>query len=154
MTSKIEAAADCFQEGFNCTQAVFSTYAPLVDVKREDALRIATGFGAGMGRLQELCGAVTGAFMLIGCKHGMVDAADKAAKETTYALVQDFARRFRELHGSISCRDLLGCDLLTEEGRKQYSERDLSNVVCLPCVRDACTIVEETIFNDSKRDKH
>ena len=150
MTSKIEVAADCFSRGFNCAQAVFSTYAPLAEVEQEDALRIATGFGAGMGRLQEVCGAVTGAFMLIGCKHGMVDAADSAAKETTYALMQDFARRFRELHGSTSCRDLLGCDLRTEDGKRQFVERDLLNVVCLPCVRDACAIVEETIFNDSK----
>jgi C_GCAxxG_C_C family probable redox protein len=75
-----------FNKGFNCAQAVFSTYAPLLKIKEEDALRIATGFGARMGRLQEVCGAVTGAFMLISCKHGMIAATDTTSKEAAYAV--------------------------------------------------------------------
>ncbi len=144
---RIDIAADCFKQGFNCAQAVFSTYAPLLKIKKEDALRISTGFGGGMGRLQDVCGAVTGAFMVIGCKHGMVDSADSASKENAYALVQEFSNQFRQLHGTISCRELLDCDLNTAEGKQQFKEKDLHNQVCLPCVRDASKLVEELLFS-------
>jgi C_GCAxxG_C_C family probable redox protein len=148
MTTRIEVATECFRSGFNCAQAVFSTYAPSVGIEEESALRISTGFGAGMGRLQEVCGAVTGAFLLIGAKHGMIDAADTTPKDTAYALEQELARQFTQLHGSILCRDLLKCDLRTAEGKSEYEAKDLFNVVCVPCVRDACRIVEETILPD------
>ncbi len=148
MVSRIEAASQRFSQGFNCAQAVFSTYAPLLGVEQDDALRISTGFGAGMGRLQETCGAVTGAIMVIGCKHGMVDAANPAAKETAYAHVQKFAHQFRKLHGTTSCRQLLGCDLTTEEGRKHFEGKGLLRAVCIPCVRNACKILEETVLDD------
>jgi C_GCAxxG_C_C family probable redox protein len=143
MKSRIDDAADRFKGGFNCAQAVFSAYAPLLGVKEDDALRISTGFGAGMGRQQEVCGAVTGAYMVIGSRHGMTDTNDTAAKETTYARVKDFTRRFCQLHGSISCRELLGCDINTEEGKRDYNDRKLSATVCLPCVQDACKIIDD-----------
>ena len=80
MTTRVETAVETFAKGFNCAQAVFSTYAPILGISEREALQVATGFGAGMGRLQEVCGAITGAFMLIGCKHGMVKPEDTAAK--------------------------------------------------------------------------
>ena len=143
MKSRADNATDRFKEGFNCAQAVFAAYSPLLGIRDDDALRISTGFGAGMGRQQEVCGAVTGAFMVIGSRHGMTDVKDTTAKEATYARVKDFTRRFCQLHGSISCRELLGCDLNTEEGKKNYHEKKLSATVCLPCVLDACKILEE-----------
>ena len=147
MTSKTDVAATTFLKGFNCAQAVFSTYAQDFGIREYDALRISTGFGGGMGRLQEVCGAVTGAFMLIGCRHGMLEEKDTAAKEAAYGLVREFTQRFRRLHGSISCKELLGCDLTTEEGKNEFREKDLSNTVCLACVRDASRIVEEVVLN-------
>ncbi len=154
MTPTIVAAMECFAQGFNCAQAVFSTYAPLVGIKQDDALRIATGLEAGMGRLQQVCGAVTGAVMLIGCQHGMIQAGDTAAKETSYTLVRDFTQQFSQVHGAISCKELLGCDLKTEAGQRHYHDNELSFVVCVPCVRDACRILEEIIFNDHDSIKH
>ncbi len=148
MSSRIDVAAERFAKGFNCAQAVFSAYAPSFGVEDENALRISTGFGAGMGRLQETCGAVTGAIMVIGCRHGMVDPGDSAAKETAYAEVQDFARRFRALHRTTSCKELLGCDLTTPEGQKEFKDKGLAARVCASCVRDACTILEETVLNN------
>ena len=148
MKSKVDCATDRFKEGFNCAQAVFATYAPSLGIKEDDALRISTGFGAGMGRQQEVCGAVTGALMVISSKHGMTDASDTVAKETTYAHVKDFTMRFLQLHGSISCHELLACDINTEEGMKDYNERKLSATVCLPCVQDACKIIEESFFQE------
>jgi C_GCAxxG_C_C family probable redox protein len=149
MSSRIEAATERFSQGFNCAQAVFSTYAPALEVEEEDALRVSTGFGAGMGRLQETCGAVTGAIMAIGCKHSMVNPADTAAKEAAYAHVQEFASQFRALHGTTSCKELLGCDLTTVEGRKEFNGKGLAKTVCTPCVRDACRILEETVLNNA-----
>jgi C_GCAxxG_C_C family probable redox protein len=146
MLTNVEQAMDSFSSGFNCAQAVFSTYAPALGVTEHDALRIAGGFGAGMGRLQETCGAVTGAIMVIGCKYGMVDTADVGSKEKTYALVQQVVHRFRALHGSISCAELLGCDLNTAEGKKHFTDHDLSKTVCTRCVRDAATLIEEILL--------
>jgi len=154
MNSRADFATVRFKEGFNCAQAVFSAYAPLLGIEEDDALRISTGFGAGMGRQQEVCGAVTGACMVIGSRHGMSDAKDTAAKEITYAMVKDFTRRFCQLHNSISCRALLGCDINTEEGRKDYNERKLSVTVCLPCVQNACRIVEEIAFQEDDSRPH
>ena len=148
MNSNVDCATDRFKEGFNCAQAVFATYAPSLGIKEDDALRISTGFGAGMGRQQEVCGAVTGALMVIGSKHGMSNASDVAAKERTYAEFKEFTRRFCQLHGSISCRELLACDINTEEGKKDYNERKLSATVCLPCVQDACKIIEDSFFQE------
>lgn len=148
MTTRVETAVETFAKGFNCAQAVFSTYAPILGISEREALQVATGFGAGMGRLQEVCGAITGAFMLIGCKHGMVKPEDTAAKEEAYALERQFAGCFKGLHGSILCKDLLGCDLNTPEGKKIFSENTLIEKVCTQCVRDAATLVEEMIFDE------
>lgn len=80
----------------------------------------------------------------------MVDPKNTAAKETAYTEVQDFVRRFRALHGTTSCKELLGCDLSTIEGRAEFNENDLVNKVCAPCVRDACEILEETVLTEAK----
>lgn len=143
MTPKVDSAVQCFSDGFNCAQAVFSTYAPQMGIDRDDALRIATPFGAGMGRLQEVCGAVTGALMVIGCRHGMTRASDTGVREEAYAMVKGFTRRFCHLHGSISCRQLLGCDLNTEEGRNEFKSKNLGKEKCTEYVRDASRLLEE-----------
>jgi|WetSurMetagenome_2_1015567.scaffolds.fasta_scaffold249461_2 C_GCAxxG_C_C family probable redox protein len=153
MKSKVDDATDRFRSGFNCAQSVFSAYANELGLKEEDALRISTGFGAGMARQQEVCGAVTGAYMVIGSAHGMIDPKDTDAKESTYAGMKDFSQQFSKLHGSISCRELLGCDINTEEGKKAYADANLSATVCLPCVQDACKLLEESgvLEQDSRR---
>ena len=101
---KSEASIQCFLSGFNCAQAVFSTYSDGLGLETEMAKRIAGGFGAGMGYIGETCGAVTGALMLIGLKYGKVDVEDNGAKDKTYTLVQEFTRRFKvDLFGGIKC---------------------------------------------------
>lgn len=146
MTTRVESAVKCFSDGFNCAQAVFSTYAPLFELEEGNALRVSTGFGAGMGRLQEVCGAVTGAFMVIGCKHGMTHSSDTQEKEKAYGLVREFEKRFCRLHGSISCRQLLGCDLNTGEGKTLFREKNLVKVKCTEYVRNASRLVEQMIL--------
>jgi C_GCAxxG_C_C family probable redox protein len=145
MQLRVEMARESFLNGFNCAQAVFMTYAGDFGVSEEIAKRIACGFGAGMGRLQETCGAVSGAFMLIGCKYGKVLHEDNAATENTYELVREFVRRFNAKHGTISCRELLGCDLQTEEGKAYFKEQGFRELRCAQYVHDAAELVEEML---------
>jgi len=144
MTNRIEKAAETFSKGFNCAQSVFSAYAPELGIPEEEALRISSGFGGGMARLQEVCGAVTGAFMVIGGKVGSADPAEKAKLEA-YRNVRAFDKRFRELHGTILCRELLRIDLNTDEGQKQLKEENLHQTICVQCISDAMRILEEVV---------
>lgn len=140
---KVEQAVACFNEHFNCAQALLSVYAPDLGMARDTAFRIATAFGGGMGRMGETCGAVTGAFMVVGLKYGRDKADDKQSKERTYELVKEFVNRFVSRHGSILCRELLGCDLSTPEGRQFAKDHKLVESVCPQYVRTAAEIIEE-----------
>lgn len=140
-----ESAVSRFRDGFSCSQAVFSTYAEAMGMDRETALKVSAGFGGGMGRMAETCGAVTGAMMAIGLKHGTADATDSEAREKTYELVRRFAEEFRAKHGSLDCRDLLGCDISTAEGREQARERNTHDDVCPQLVRDAAEVLERIL---------
>lgn len=108
---------------------------------REIALKIAGAFGSGMG-MGETCGAVTGAFMVIGLKHGKTKADNNAAKETTYELVKELTSRFSARNGSIKCKELLGCDLSTPEGMEAVIEKKLFITLCPKFVQDAAEILE------------
>jgi C_GCAxxG_C_C family probable redox protein len=145
MKSRVETAVQRFNDGHNCAQSVFTTYAPRFGGDDTAALRIATAFGGGMGRLQEVCGAVTGAFLAIGSCCGMRQCPDNEAKTRTYGLVYDLGKRFMSLHGALSCRDLLGCDLNTAEGKAQFHEQKLKETKCTEYVRDACLLLEELL---------
>jgi C_GCAxxG_C_C family probable redox protein len=143
--NKAETVVACFKEGFACSQAILVAYAQAFGMDRETALRVAGGFGGGMGGMGEACGAVTGAFMVLGLKYGRTDSADKAAKAKTYAAVQKFANRFKARHGSILCRDLIGCDLSTPAGVQAAREKNLFATVCVDMVRSAAEILEEIL---------
>ncbi len=147
MSKQADAALECFSKGCNCAQAVFSTYAPQLGISKEDAIRISTGFGAGISRLQEVCGAVTGGVLAISAAKGMNNPSEKDAKEATYAAVQDFVERFRARHSTILCRDLLHCDLSTPEGRRTFEEKNLHATRCAIFVRDASAIVETDVLD-------
>ncbi len=142
--TRIEEAKALFSQGFSCSQAVVAAFAPSLGLDRDTALKIASGFGGGMGRLAETCGAVTGAFMVLGLKCGSA-TTDKQAKETIYALVRELAQRFKGVHGSLLCRDLLGCNLNTAEGLALAQEKKLFSTVCPPYVETAATILEEML---------
>ena len=134
-----------FEEGFSCSQAVFSAYAEQFGLDRETALKISGGFGGGMGRMAQTCGAVTGAFMVIGLKYGAIGAEDKETKEKAYDLVREFADRFKSRHGSIICQELLGCDISKPEGEKVAREQKLFETICPKLVKDAAEILEEML---------
>ena len=144
MNSKLDIAVAKFQEGFNCSQAVMYSFSDELQVEKEMALKLACGFGAGMGRKEEVCGAVTGGIIVIGCKYGRGEHGDTAATELTYMKTRELMDQFELRHGTYSCRKLLkGCDLTTEEGRQYFNRNNLRNSICLPCVQSVVTILEE-----------
>jgi C_GCAxxG_C_C family probable redox protein len=142
MDTKVEQAVSLFKQGYNCSQAILAAYAEHPDLRRKTALKLACGFGGGM-RMAETCGAVTGAFMVIGLKYGPADAEDKNAKEKTYELVREFAEKFNSRNGSVICKELLGCDISTREGAKIAKENNLRSSLCPKMIRDAAEIIEE-----------
>jgi C_GCAxxG_C_C family probable redox protein len=139
----VNEAERLFGQGYNCAQAVLAAFSEVDGISEAEALAVASGFGGGMGRLGEVCGAMTGAFMVLGLRYGKTAVADPDVKVAVYAHVQAFAARFRAAHGSLLCRDLLGCDLGTEEGRKDAADRGLHTSVCAPLVREIAEWLEE-----------
>ncbi|MDD6021955.1 MAG: C-GCAxxG-C-C family protein [Oscillospiraceae bacterium] len=106
-TERIKLADDLFSQGFACSQSVFTAFSDLFGIDKNTALKISAGLGAGVGRLREVCGVVTGASMIFGMKYGATDGKDSASKANTYAHVREFASRLKEKEGSIICRELL-----------------------------------------------
>lgn len=143
--SKAQLAVSCFEEGFMCSQAVFSTYCEELGLPRETALKIAETFGGGMGTTGQTCGAVTGALMVIGLKYGRVEAGDEAAKEKSRQLARDFMAAFEARHGSTVCRELLETDIGTPAGLEHARETDLFETRCPMFVRAAAEIVEDIL---------
>ncbi|MGB4661492.1 MAG: C-GCAxxG-C-C family protein [Mobilitalea sp.] len=143
--SKTVEAIQCFNNGFNCSQAIFSTYCEQLGLDQKTALKIASPFGAGMGRMAETCGAVTGAYMLIGLKYGKHLSSDNAAKEKSYELVRKFNDSFNTIHGSICCRDLLQYDLNTAEGSTYIRENGLCDSLCPIFIKDSAHIIENLL---------
>jgi len=137
-----ERAKACFRLGFNCAQSVMCAFSGSLGIDERTVKLMASGFGAGMGREQLTCGAVAGAVMAIGCRYFDPDNV-AVTKERVYAKTREVLARFRALHATVSCRELLGVDLGTPEGQKQAREQGLFRLLCDPYVVDACRIVED-----------
>ena len=114
--SRIEEVVKTHAEGFSCAQALLAVYGPELGMDRETALKVAGGFGGGMGRMAGTCGAVTGAFMVIGLVHSMTKKGDLQQKELSYEYIRKFAETFRERNKTLVCRELMGVDVSTPEG--------------------------------------
>jgi len=141
--TKNERAMSKFMGGYNCAQSVFSAFCEDLGMDQEAALKMACGFGAGMARKGEVCGAVTGGILALGARYGRGEHDDRTATETTYAKTRQLMDQFAARHGSCLCKALLnGGDLTTEDGQKSFRENDLLNQVCKPCVQSAVEIVE------------
>jgi len=149
--NKAEKAMACFKNGYSCSIAVFSTYAPAFGVDEKTAARIAGAFGGGMARMGETCGAVTGAFMVLGLlNHSKPGDGRDEIKERLYASVHEFAGAFTAKNKSIKCRELLGCELDTPEGSRIFKEKDLKNTKCMKFVQDAAEILDIMIKNQTE----
>ncbi len=103
-----KAAREAFLQGYNCAQAIMVAFQDVIGIEPETALRLASSFGGGMGRMREVCGSVSGIFMVAGLLYGYSDSREKDGKRALYAIVQELAARYRAEAGSIICRELLG----------------------------------------------
>jgi C_GCAxxG_C_C family probable redox protein len=146
----MESATELFSNGFNCAQSVFIPFAKQKGLDQITAAQVASAFGAGMGRSQNVCGAVTGALLALGLHHGYSVPTNSKAKEETYQLALDLQAKFIAEHGTISCRELLGIDLQTPEGRDAFQSKQLHKNVCTNCVASATQIVQELLEQNHK----
>ena len=145
MKSKVKDAEACFSKGFNCCQAVLSAYGIDLGMEEEKALKIASGFGAGIAYMGDICGAVSGAFMVIGLKYGRSNVEDTASRDNTYELIKEFVRIFKQKNGSIKCNELLDTNVSTQEGLKKAFTENKFSTVCPKVVRDSAGIVEQLL---------
>lgn len=137
-----EQAKAHFLSGYNCAQAVVVSFADELKFSKELALKMAAGFGGGMGKQQETCGAVTGAIMVLGLMKGEQVNNNDELKSGSYGAVKEFAREFKEKFKTTNCLELTGCDLNTPEGAEKHKSEGIMENVCAECVRKAVEIVE------------
>jgi C_GCAxxG_C_C family probable redox protein len=142
MDGKAREAVDLFCSGYACSQAILVAYGTPLGLDRDCAMRLAAGFAGGM-RLGETCGAVTGAFMVLGLRYAPDNSDTTAGRAEVYARILDFAQRFKARQGSLICRDILGCDISTPEGMKHAQEHNLFKTTCVKAVQDAAEILDE-----------
>ena len=142
MSTKTEAAANTFLSGFNCSQSVLSVFCEKYGIDKDTALKMAYGFGAGV-RSGEICGAVSGAVIVIGLKYGNTSADNKAAKDYCNEKIIEFLDLFREQNKSVVCRNILGLDLSIKEEFEQALERNLFKTVCVDMVESSVALLEE-----------
>jgi C_GCAxxG_C_C family probable redox protein len=116
MDNEVKQAVEMFNEGYSCSQAIVAAYSDRFGLDRNTALKIASGLGGGVGRTGNICGAVTGAILILGLKFGSTNPKDKNAKYATYKKVRDFCEDFKTQAGSLICHELLGFDFMTQEG--------------------------------------
>lgn len=144
--NKTDFATECFKSGFSCSQSVLAAFSEDYGLDKKLALKMACSFGGGMAHLGEACGAVTGAFMVLGLKYGQNDEEDKHSKAVNYLVVKDFAARFRKLNGSISCKELIEYDISDEKQLTAARQTDVFQTKCAKYVRNAVQLLEEIIF--------
>jgi C_GCAxxG_C_C family probable redox protein len=149
--SRVEEVVKTHAEGFSCAQALLAVYGPGLGVDRDTALKIAGGFGGGMGRMAGTCGAVTGAFMVIGLVHGMTKKGDLQQKEISYEYIRKFAEAFRERNRTLVCRELMGVDVSTTEGFAEAKAKNIARTICPKFVRDAAEILEELLADSLRK---
>lgn len=146
--NKGEAAEKLFNDGYNCSQAVFGAFCEELGIDKETGFMLSSSFGGGMGRLREVCGAVSGMFMVAGLAAGYSDPQDDEAKKRHYELIQKMAKIFTDKNGSIICRELL--DMPNPKNDPTPTKRTNEFYQKRPCgkfVREAASIAQEILFN-------
>lgn len=149
MDNHSKRAMELFKEGYNCSQSVIGAFAEELGMDFETAVRLSSSFGGGMGRLREVCGAVTGMFMAAGLKYGYSNPDADQTKKEHYQRIQLLAQQFKEANGSIICRDLLalqeGASVPTPEKR---TEQYYQTRPCVELVGHAAELMEEYLKNN------
>lgn len=142
MTRK-EKAMQSFLDGYNCAQCMMLAFEDMLTIDLDTALKIASPFGGGMGRLREVCGSVSGMFMVLGFIKGYNEQGNYEGKKELYEHVQELARRYEEANGSIICRDLLGLNVKKEEATpEKRTEEYYKKRPCAEKIGSAAEILE------------
>ena len=146
--NRVEVAEKLFQEGYNCSQSVFAAFSDLYDMDQETALKLSAGFGGGVGRLREVCGAVSGMTMLAGLETGTAKKMDDEGKKYNYEVVQRLVEEFKRTSGSIICRELLNLEEATPtDPTPQKRDKEYYNTrPCDQLVKDAAGIIEKVLY--------
>lgn len=133
-----EKAVKLHLDGYNCAQAVLLTLYEHMNPQEKNPVipKIATGFGGGMGRCGNVCGALTGAIMAVGLKYG-ANEIDPQKKADTYQKTAALFKQFEQQHGSVMCSDLTGCDLSTLEGFNKAKQQGVFETVCSKLIKSA-----------------
>lgn len=142
---KSEDAVQCFTDGFNCAQAVLSSFSGEYSCPKELALKISGAFGSGMGQLGETCGAVTGALMVIGLKYGKYISTDTVSKDRTYACVKNYSDNFKARFGSIKCHDLIKYNLSNPDELIEARKSGVFKSICPELIKGSVEILESLI---------
>ena len=140
-----EKAEKLFRGGANCAQAVLTAFTDITGLTEEQSMKMASSFGGGMGRLREVCGACSAAFLAAGILYGYSDPHDAKAKADHYALIQSIAEDFRRTHGSIICRELLGGSADSSPAPTERTPGFYTIRPCVSYVRDAADILDRLI---------
>lgn len=135
MNERIKKAIDNYNSGYNCAQSILCAYSSVMGITESEAYRLAEGFGSGMGGLQETCGAVSGMFTVLSYLNSDGTPGAKKTRAITYKKVRDAAGKFKDVYGSLICREIL----LNTEG-----------VSCVKKVEDAAKILESFLDNSQK----
>lgn len=143
-----EIAKNYFLGGFNCAQSVLIAFNDIINIDEKQLLKLASSFGGGMGRKQLTCGAVSGALIVLGYFFGKEEKDDRKALEKNYQLVREFMDQFIKDFGSENCKDLIKCDLLTDEGKKYFVENKISSTFCVNLVKKSVEILENLLKNE------
>jgi len=142
---KSDIALRGLKAGYNCAQAVSSAFSRDFGVKEQTAARMSCALGAGMARCGEVCGAVSGAMMVIGLKYGSSKPGDVKSKELSYKMGQKFKKRFEAKHGTVICRELIAMDISTPAGLKAAREKGIFEKICTGLVKDSVNILEKMV---------
>ncbi len=142
--SRVDDAVNCFCRGAACSQGILGTYGPLVGLPSELGMKLASGFAGGM-RLAQTCGAVTGAFMVLGLKHAGPNCDQRDGRNEVYAAIRQFAAKFQQRNNTVVCKELLGCDISTPEGSQKATKEGLFRTICPRLVQDAAEILDEML---------
>lgn len=139
--SKQKKACEKFLAGYSCSQAVFTAYCEEYGIPQDLAVKMTSGFGAGMN-MGLTCGVVTGAYMVLGLRCSGDDCTTSTGRQSVYQALASFNDRFTQAHGTTCCRELLGCDISTEKGLTQAKDQKLFTTRCPGFVQTAVEILD------------
>jgi len=145
MEQKKKQAIKMFNNGYNCAQAVLSAFAEDYGLNKSQYLKIAAVFGGGMARQQSVCGSVTASYMIIGLHFGDKLKKYSNAKEKLFSIVNDFNSEFSKKNESVICKEILGYDLKTEEGRIEINKQNLFKIKCEKAIKTAIDILDKIL---------